>query len=59
MIINFWGRLKRRLLAINAYFTVKNDLERLSDYQLMDVGLSRSDIEYYAIRAYRKADKGY
>lgn len=59
MIKNIWGRFKKRLLAINAYFAVKNDLGRLSDYQLMDVGLSRSDIEYYAIKAYRKANERY
>ena len=59
MIKNIWGRLFRRLLAINAYFAVKNDLGRLSDYQLMDIGLSRSEIEYYAIKAYRKMDGRY
>lgn len=59
MIKNIWGRFLKRLLAINAYFAVKNDLGRLSDYQLMDVGLSRSDIEYYAIKAYRKANERY
>ena len=59
MIKNIWSRLKRRLHAINAYFAVKNDLGRLSDYQLKDVGLSQSDIEYYAIKAYRKADGRY
>lgn len=59
MVKNIWSRLKKRLFAINSYFAVKNDLGRLSDCQLMDIGLSRSEIEFYAIKAYRKADGRY
>jgi|NOAtaT_5_FD_contig_21_1765570_length_360_multi_4_in_0_out_0_1 uncharacterized protein YjiS (DUF1127 family) len=58
MINKLWSRPKRWLLSIDAYFTVHQDLGRLSDRQLADIGISRSDIEFYATRAYIKAKEG-
>lgn len=58
MIKLFWSRLKGRLLAIDAYYSVHNDLGRLSDKNLADIGVSRSEIDHYAIRAYYKAKEG-
>lgn len=58
MIKKIWGRLTRRLRAINAYYSVHNDLGRLSNRSLADIGISRCQIDYYAIRAYYKAKEG-
>jgi len=55
MFKTFWSRLLRRLLAFDAYYATHNDLGRLSDKSLADIGISRSDIEFYATRAYYKS----
>jgi uncharacterized protein YjiS (DUF1127 family) len=55
MIKTFWSRLKKRLLAFDAYYATHNDLGRLSDRNLADIGLKREDIEFYAIKAYYKS----
>jgi len=57
MFKNFWGCLKGRLLAYHAYYTVQHDLGKLSDHQLKDIGLTRSEIDHYALRAYYKQRK--
>jgi hypothetical protein len=58
MFNKLWSHPKRWLLSIDAYFSVYHDLGKLSDRQLADIGLSRSDIEYYATKAYIKAKEG-
>lgn len=58
MIKNIWSCLTRQLRAINAYHSVHNDLGRLSNRSLADIGISRCQIDYYAIRAYYKAKEG-
>jgi len=58
MFKTFWSRLKKRLLAFDAYHSAYNDLNRLSDRNLADIGITRSDIDLYATRAYYKAKEG-
>jgi len=55
MFKTFWSRLKKRLLAFDAYYATQNDLGRLSDKSLADIGITRGDIDFYATRAYYKS----
>lgn len=58
MFKNYLNEAKNWFLAVNAYFSVKYDLGRLSERQLQDIGISRSEIDFYAQNAYLKA-RGY
>ena len=58
MFIKLWSRLKGWLLSIDKYYAVQRDLGRLSDKQLADIGITRSDIDFYATRAYYKSKEG-